>query len=147
MSHDENPFNVITGFTFADANPYVPSYNPLPPETGPGRCIRSSVQEPESWATGSATSTITPPPRSSPIYREIRPRPAPTSPLSKTKNEEHKRQRGLQDGKHSERRVGRPTRKARRMGPGVTATTNQPAWRNKSRFASLILPTFIAVAK
>jgi hypothetical protein len=147
MSHDANPFNVITGFTSADANPYVPSYNPLPPEIGPGRCIRSSGQEPESWATGSATSTITPSPRPSPIYPEIRPRPAPTSPLSKAKNEGHKRQRGLQDGKHLERTVGRPTRKARRTGSGVTDTTNQPVWRNKTRFASLILPTFVAVAE
>ncbi|KAJ5471493.1 hypothetical protein N7530_008850 [Penicillium desertorum] len=106
MSHDENPLNVITGFTFADANPYVPPYKPLPPGT--------------------------PSPRPSPIYPEIRPRPAPKLPLSKTNNEEHKRQRGLQDGKHSERTVGRPTRKAHRTGSGVTATSNQPAWRNKT---------------
>ncbi|CAG8158577.1 unnamed protein product, partial [Penicillium nalgiovense] len=77
---------------FTEADLYVPSYNPPPPEIHPERCIRPSVQEPESWVTGSASPTVTPYPRRSSRYREIRPRLAPTSPPSKAKNEaEHKR--------------------------------------------------------
>ncbi|CAG8906830.1 unnamed protein product [Penicillium nalgiovense] len=106
MSHARNPFNV-TGFVFTEVPTNYsigPTYNPLPSEIG------------------SVSSTVTPSPRSSSSYREIRPRPAPTLPQPETKNEE-------------KQRVRRPTKKTRRRVYGLTGTPNQPPRRNETSAA------------
>ncbi|CAG8169819.1 unnamed protein product [Penicillium nalgiovense] len=124
MSHAPNPFNV-TGFVFTEAPTNYsigPTYNPLPSEIGSGSSLHPSVPQSESWLTGSVSSTVTPSPRSSSSYREIRPRPAPTLPQPETKNEE-------------KQRVRRPTKKTRRRVYGLTGTPNQPARRNETSAA------------
>lgn len=135
MSHDGNPFNFTRlMFTEVPTNySYGPTYNPLPPGIGSEISIHPNGLQSESWLTGSVSSAVTPSLCQSPRYREIRPRPAPTSPQPEIK-------------KNISQPVGMHTENTRRTVSGVAGRTNQPARRNEARSAWLASPPFVTLA-
>jgi hypothetical protein len=162
MYHDENPFNGSTTHPFVGVPidyPYGPTSAPLmdsAPTINPASNVYWNFQQAQNWMTAPASPTVTLSPRSTPRYREIRPRPphglAPTfPPMDLNKEQQRNQHRGLGRGKHSKRHrqldqgqvVQRTAKNARRTVSEVSDMTEKPVRDKEIRYVWLYFQTGI----